>query len=130
MLLVGLSGVGRPVLIRGDTVANLSFGHSFFRATPKFVAPQESLLLDMRPPPRSVEEYLYRLLIDSPAFNNWVKRVHARINGLPPPHLQRPHLELNVNNMQDFVPTRIQRVNAFRIIWVDEFKRAFGFGRR
>ncbi|CAK7891787.1 MIOREX complex component 7 [[Candida] anglica] len=68
--------------------------------------------------------------MDSPAFNNWVKRVHARINGLPPPHLQQEHQNLKVENLNDFHPTRYQKFNAFRIIWADEFKRSFGFGRR
>lgn len=85
---------------------------------------------NMRPPPKSVEEYLYRLLIDSPAFNGWVRRVHARINGLPPPHLQKPHADYTVKNYEDFHPTRVQKFNAFRILWADELKRSFGFGRK
>lgn len=84
----------------------------------------------MRPPPKSLEEMLYRYLLDSPAFNNWVKRVHARINGLPPPHLQRPQSDVNVKDFNDFVPTRVQKFNAFRIIWLDELKRTFGLGSR
>ena len=83
----------------------------------------------MRPPPRSIEEYLYRLLIDSPTFNHWVKRIHARINGLPPPHLQQKQQDINVNEYQDFRPTRTQKFNAFRILWVDEVRRTFGFRR-
>lgn len=43
MLPVRLVGVSRQVLILEDTAANLSFGLSFFRATPKIVTPQESL---------------------------------------------------------------------------------------
>ncbi|RKP32586.1 hypothetical protein METBISCDRAFT_25527 [Metschnikowia bicuspidata] len=66
--------------------------------------------------PPSLEELLYQRLIRSPAFNAWVKRIHGRINRIP--------LE-----EQTFDPQKTNdiNINAFRIIFVDELKKAFTF---
>lgn len=79
----------------------------------------------MKPPPRSLEEWLYRYLMESPRFHHYVRRIHAKINRIPvydePPKMMEA---------SDYQPTTAHKVNAFRIIWLDEFKRSFGFGRR
>lgn len=84
----------------------------------------------MRPPPQSLEELLYRKLIELPRFREWVKRIHHRINRIPyedPPHIQEA--KMRKLNAQTYKPTPWQKFNAFRIIWVDEMKRTFGFRR-
>lgn len=84
----------------------------------------------MRPPPRSLEELLYRKLVELPRFQEFVKRIHHKINRIPyedPPHIQEAKMRrLNVHT---YKPTAFQKFNAFRIIWVDEMKRLFGFKR-
>lgn len=95
-------------------------------------------LQPMRPPPRSLEEILYRKLLDSPTFNHWVRRVHAKINRIPydpHPNSQNPYQpHLNQDNMKQvplhsYIPTRMHKFNAFRAIWKDELKRSFGIRR-
>lgn len=80
----------------------------------------------MRPPPNSLQEYLYRMLIESPGFNNWVRKIHARVNRVP--YQEFPDAskvkEFDVHNYQ---PTAWQKVNAFRRIWLEEMKQAFKF---
>lgn len=75
-----------------------------------------------RPPPRSLQEYFYYLLLDSPGFNRWVRRIHARVNRIPYLAEREPSQTVDA---QLYTPTRFQRMNAFRIIWVDEIKRTF-----
>ncbi|KAK6202558.1 uncharacterized protein RJT21DRAFT_118623 [Scheffersomyces amazonensis] len=83
----------------------------------------------MRPPPRNLQELLYQKLIDSPAFNNWVRKIHARINRIPyNPHPDTIPKVTNID-MESYKPTRLHRFNAYRIIWVDEMKRSFGLRR-
>lgn len=83
-------------------------------------ASQTSLM--PRPPPRSLQEYFYYLLVDSPAFNNWVRRIHARVNRIP---YQAEHEPTESMDALMYTPTRLHKMNAFRIIWVDELKRTF-----
>lgn len=79
----------------------------------------------MKPPPRSLEEWLYRYLMESPRFHHYVRRVHAKINRIP------MHEEVHKTmEARDYKPTRAHKFNAFRIIWFDELKRSFGFGKR
>ncbi|ABN67010.1 predicted protein [Scheffersomyces stipitis CBS 6054] len=79
-----------------------------------------------RPPPRSLEEFFYRKLMDSPAFHNWVRKIHARINRIDyTPHPDtKPKIKLNYLS---YKPTTFHKVNAFRVIWADEMKRSFRF---
>lgn len=72
----------------------------------------------------SLAELLYERLMASPAFHHWVRRVHARINGIPynVPHPNRPFVE---QSLDSFTPTRYQKWNAFRVVWIDELKRTF-----
>ncbi|AOW29962.1 Ynl211cp-like protein [Candida albicans SC5314] len=80
----------------------------------------------MKPPPNSLQEYLYRLLIESPGFNNWVRKVHARINRIP--YQEFPDAsKLTEFDIHDFKPTRWQKANAFRRIWLQETKQTFRF---
>lgn len=82
--------------------------------------------LTMRPPPNSIHEYLYRLLIDSPGFNRWVRKIHARINRIPYDHYPDLSQVKNID-VHDFTPTRLQKLNAFRRIWAQEMKDTFKF---
>ena len=78
--------------------------------------------------PQSLEELLYRKLIESPAFNRWVRRIHAKINRIP---IENPNHPMHEHHMKEiplhsFVPTRWHKFNAFRVVWWDEMKRSFG----
>jgi len=78
----------------------------------------------MRPPPRSIEEWFYRYLMDSPGFHRWVKRVHARINRIP---FEEPLVQNGVKvNVHNYKPTMVHKFHAFRVVWADEMKRTFG----
>lgn len=58
-------------------------------------------------------------------FNAWVKRIHARVNRIP---LEEQSFNAHkIMDMNDFTPTTWHKVNAFRIILVDELKKAFTF---
>lgn len=74
----------------------------------------------------SFERYLYNKLITSPAFHRWVRRIHARINGIPLHHVdptrKPPLTHISIEN---YLPTLNHKMKAFRIIWWDEMKRAF-----
>lgn len=80
----------------------------------------------MRPPPRSIEEWLYRYLIDSPTFNHYVRKIHARINGIS----MRANRPTKTIEEESYQPTLVQKANAFKIIWLDEFKNTFFFWKR
>ena len=79
----------------------------------------------MKPPPKSLEEWLYRYLMESNTFHHYVRRIHAKINRIPMQDEVQKTMEAS-----DFQPTRAHKFNAFRIIWFDELKRTIGFGRR
>ncbi|EDK46483.1 hypothetical protein LELG_04664 [Lodderomyces elongisporus NRRL YB-4239] len=82
----------------------------------------------MRPPPNSIHEYLYRLLIDSPGFNNWVRKIHARINRIPLEQVFPEETKYSRQfDIHDYTPTNWQKVNAFRKIWSKEMKETFKF---
>lgn len=73
----------------------------------------------------SLEELLYKKLMTLPAFHAWVRRVHARINRIP---LEEQPLERGSTvYAQDYKPTAWHKVNAARIIFWDEFKKAITF---
>ncbi|EGW30264.1 uncharacterized protein SPAPADRAFT_143384 [Spathaspora passalidarum NRRL Y-27907] len=80
----------------------------------------------MRPPPRSIEEYLYRLLMDSPGFHRWVRKVHAKINRIKLEEFPEAS-KVKEFDVHTYKPTRWHKINAFRIIWLDEMKRNFKF---
>ncbi|CCE85585.1 Piso0_005197 [Millerozyma farinosa CBS 7064] len=80
----------------------------------------------MRPPPRSLEEMLYRMLMDSPSFHRFVRRIHAKINRIPL-HENGPHTTINVD---EYNPSIKHKTNSFFLIWKDEFKNTFGIGKR
>jgi hypothetical protein len=83
----------------------------------------------MRPPPRSLEEMLYRKLLDSPGFHNWVRKIHARINRIPYDPPEGHAANMKKIPFDHFQATGYQKFNAFRIIWWDELKHSFGFRR-
>lgn len=75
--------------------------------------------------PSSLEEILYRLLMNSPAFHSWVRRVHARINRIP---IEEQPIEMGrAVYLEDYQPTTWHKVNAARIILWDELKKSFTF---
>ncbi|ODV97458.1 hypothetical protein PACTADRAFT_2025 [Pachysolen tannophilus NRRL Y-2460] len=79
-------------------------------------------------PPRNIEEFLYDKLMKSATFHKFVRTIHAKINGLPPPHIQdRQKIRYNSSNQYDYLfrPTRLQKANAFRLLFLDELKKSF-----
>ncbi|ODV66132.1 hypothetical protein HYPBUDRAFT_112646 [Hyphopichia burtonii NRRL Y-1933] len=81
----------------------------------------------VRPPPKSLEDFLYYKLLDSRAFNNFVRRVHARINRIPYYELDARYNEEHMKLVKSFNPTAWHKFKAFRTIWWDEMKRSFTF---
>ncbi|WPK25183.1 hypothetical protein PUMCH_002487 [Australozyma saopauloensis] len=72
-----------------------------------------------------LEELLYQKLIQSPVFNSWVRRIHARINRIP---LEEQSFSAHrIVDINDYTPTTWHKINAFRIIFADELKKAFLF---
>lgn len=72
-----------------------------------------------------LEELLYQKLIQSPAFNAWVRRIHARINRIP---LEEQNFDAHrIVDINDYKATTWHKVNAFRIILGNELKKAFLF---
>ena len=61
--------------------------------------------------------------MDSPGFNNWVRKIHAKINQIPYQEFPNEGRVRNLNAF-DYKPTTWHKVNAFRIIWFDEIKRS------
>ncbi|VEU23597.1 DEKNAAC104688 [Brettanomyces naardenensis] len=79
--------------------------------------------------PDPFEEWLYRRLIKSRVFNDMVRSIYCRFNNLPPPQrlasesiLRGP---MKVQSQFDYVPTRLQKFNAFRKIFWEELKNTF-----
>lgn len=88
---------------------------------------EEHLHIFPKMPPMSLEEILYRKLMSSPAFHSWVRRIHARINRIP---LEEQPLEHGKKLfLENYKPTQFHKVNAVRIIFWDELKKAFTFRR-
>ncbi|CAH6721723.1 MIOREX complex component 7 [[Candida] jaroonii] len=61
-----------------------------------------------------VEQFLYNTLIKSPGFNRFVTRVYNKVNGIRVQDIR-----------EQYTPSFGDKFNAFRIIWVDEFKNFF-----
>lgn len=78
--------------------------------------------------PRNIEELLYLKLMQSAQFHRFVRSIYAKVNGLPSPH-QQDMLNKKFENKFDLIyhPTRVQRFNLWRKLFVDEFKRNLGF---
>lgn len=75
--------------------------------------------------PSSLEEILYRTLMNSPTFHHWVRRIHARINKIP---LEEQPIEMGRTvYLEDYQPTTLHKINAARIIFWDELKKSFTF---
>lgn len=76
-------------------------------------------------PPSSLQELLYRQLMNSPTFHRWVRRVHARINRIP---LEEQPIENGRSiHLLDYTPTTWHKINAFRVVLWDELKKSFTF---
>ncbi|CUS22428.1 LAQU0S05e05138g1_1 [Lachancea quebecensis] len=80
----------------------------------------------MRGSPRSIEEFLYRTLMNSEGFHRFVRRIYYKVNGLEKPMNGRPaaHVE------QVFRPTKLQKFKAYRVLFWDEMRAVVGLNRR
>lgn len=67
---------------------------------------------------------MYRRLMSSKLFHHFVKHIHAKINNIPPP----PPL-MQGNEAPRLTPTAMMKLNAYKIIWVDEMRKSFGIRR-
>ncbi|EGV61062.1 hypothetical protein CANTEDRAFT_116290 [Yamadazyma tenuis ATCC 10573] len=63
-----------------------------------------------------IERFLYEALIRSPGFNRFVQSVYNRVNKIT---IHR--------TVTDYRPTMGHKINAFRIIWINEVKDLFRF---
>lgn len=81
----------------------------------------------MRRAPRSIEEWLYFKLLDSPGFNRFVRRIYNRINGIKnsPDINFQPRISPLL-----FKPTSSQKFKAFKVLFFDEFRSTFGFPKK
>lgn len=73
---------------------------------------------------QSLEDLLFHKLVHSPAFNAWVRRIHARINRIP---LEERPVDGPRISYAEYTPTVWHKANAFRIVFWDELKKAFTF---
>lgn len=79
----------------------------------------------MRGAPRSLEEWLYYKLMRSDAFHRFVRRIYYKVNGIKDPS---PADEISRAGLS-FHPTRVQKLNAYRILFLDEMRGSFGLKR-
>lgn len=72
--------------------------------------------------PRNLEEWLYYKLLDSPAFNRFVRRVYNKINGISDtPPAPSEHL---------FKPTKAQKFKAYRVLFWDEIRASLNLPKK
>ncbi|SCW03960.1 LAFE_0H02850g1_1 [Lachancea fermentati] len=79
----------------------------------------------MRGGPRSLEEFFYHKLMQSPAFHRFVRRIYYKVNGLTDTSTARPS-----QNLGTYHPSTIQKFNAYRILFWDEIRSTFGLSRK
>ncbi|CAH2447534.1 Protein of unknown function (DUF2697) [Komagataella phaffii CBS 7435] len=78
--------------------------------------------------PKSLEDILFEKLMQSVAFHRFVRSIHAKINGLPPPHVQdRMQYKMNHMNQYDYLfhPTSYQKFKAWSILFGQELRKTF-----
>ncbi|AQZ10138.1 YNL211C [Zygosaccharomyces parabailii] len=79
----------------------------------------------MRKAPRSVEEWLYYKLLDSPGFHKFVGNIYKKINGIK----DKPH-EIFTSSEYLYRPTRSQKFRAYRVLFWDEMRTLIGLPRK
>lgn len=79
----------------------------------------------MRRPPRSLEEWLYYKLLDSPAFHRFVRRVYNKVNGIS----DTPQQQIKPSEFL-FKPTRFQKFKAYRMLFWDEIRASFNLPKK
>lgn len=81
----------------------------------------------MRNRPRSIEEWLYYKLLDSPGFHRFVRRIYRKINGIK----DSPNINIQETTTSFlYRPTQLQKFKAFRMLFWDEFRGTFGLNRK
>ncbi|CAB4253863.1 similar to Saccharomyces cerevisiae YNL211C Putative protein of unknown function [Maudiozyma barnettii] len=81
----------------------------------------------MKKAPRSIEEWLYFKLLDSPGFHRFVRRIYRRINGIK----DTPDIEYRQTiSPLLYKTTQLQKFKAFKILFIDEFRSSFGLHRK
>ncbi|CCK70769.1 Mrx7p KNAG_0F01000 [Huiozyma naganishii CBS 8797] len=81
----------------------------------------------MRRAPRTLQEWLYFKLLDSPAFHRFVRRIYRRVNGI------RDNATMEFEKQESdllYRPTSWHKFKAFRYLYWDEIRATFGFPRR
>lgn len=79
----------------------------------------------MKGPPRSLEEWIYYKLIQSPAFHKFVRSVYNKVNGIKPTNMEPV---LGFDDM--FHPTTLQKFKAYRILFWDEMRTSVGLSKK
>ncbi|KAH3898690.1 Mrx7p SCDLUD_005013 [Saccharomycodes ludwigii] len=75
----------------------------------------------MRPPPRSIEEWLYLKLLNSRSFNKFVFWVNCKVN--------KKQYHEPISSTTSYRPTELQKFKAYRILFWDEMRGTFGLKR-
>ncbi|GAV48146.1 hypothetical protein ZYGR_0I04430 [Zygosaccharomyces rouxii] len=80
----------------------------------------------MKRPPRSLEEWLYLQLLDSPRFHRFVGNVYRKVNGIK----DGPQEGSFTASEYLFQPTKRQKFKAYRILFWDEMRSLIGLPRK
>lgn len=78
----------------------------------------------MKGAPRSLEEWLFYKLMNSPGFHRFVRNVYYRVNGINP-----QHMEPMSKTDRLFHPTAFQKFKAYRMLFWDEMRSTVGLPR-
>lgn len=80
----------------------------------------------MKRPPRSLEEWLYFQLLNSPRFHGFVGKVYKKVNGIK----EGPQESSFTASEYLFQPTRRQKFKAYRILFWDEMRSLVGLHKK
>lgn len=82
-----------------------------------------------------LERWLYQKLINSPGFNRFVRMIYNKVNGID--HMSQDpnygNATTNINSSSiapsNYKPTMLHKINAFRLLYVDEWRSFWGLPR-
>ncbi|CCC71040.1 hypothetical protein NCAS_0G01530 [Naumovozyma castellii] len=80
----------------------------------------------MRNRPRNIQEWFYYTLLESPAFHRFVGKVYRRVNGIK----DIPPLEHKQTLQFLYKPTKAHKINAFKMLFIDEYRATFGLPKK
>lgn len=84
-----------------------------------------------------LERWLYQKLISSPGFHRFVRMIYNKVNGID--HMsQDPNygnsfnasVFSSINKPVEYKPSLLHKLNAFRLLYIDEWRSIFGLQRK